>query len=129
VLEAMKKLDVQDTAVVVTRYFGGTLLGAAGLVRAYGKCAAMGIEAAGVIRRQLCIEVRIALDYTLLGKVQAFVASKGYKVKDTVYAQNVEIFLYVPVDEFDVFSALLTEATNARASTYSGEKTYITVGR
>lgn len=126
VLEAMKRLDVQDAAVVVTRYFGGTLLGASGLVRAYGKCAAMGIEAAGIVKRQLCIEAEIALDYSLLGKVQAIVASKGYKVKDTVYAQDVDIYLYVPVDEFDVFSALLTEATNARAFLYAGEKAYIT---
>lgn len=128
VLEAMKKLDVQDAAVVVTRYFGGTLLGAAGLVRAYGKCAAMGIESAGIVRRQLCVETGIALDYSLFGKVQAIVTSKGYKVKDTVYAQDVDIYLYVPVDEFDAFSALLTEATNARALAYAGEKSYITVG-
>lgn len=128
VLEAMKKFDVQDTAVVVTRYFGGTLLGTAGLVRAYGKCAALGIEAARIVKRQLCIEAGIALDYSLLGKVQAIVATKGYKVKDTVYAQDVDIYLYVPVDEFDEFSALVTEVTNARAFVYAGEKAYITVG-
>jgi uncharacterized YigZ family protein len=128
VLEAIKKLDVQDAAVVITRYFGGTLLGASGLVRAYGKCAALGIEAAGIIRRQLCVETGIALDYSLLGKVQAIVAAKGYKVKDTVYAQDVDIYLYVPVDEFDAFSAYVTEATSARAFTYAGEKTYITIG-
>lgn len=128
VLEAMKKLEVQDAAVVVTRYFGGTLLGAAGLLRAYGKCAAMGIEAAGIVKRKLCIETGIALDYSLLGKVQALAASKGYKIKDTVYAQSVELCLYVPVDEFDKFSELLTEATNARAFAYAGEKTYITAG-
>jgi uncharacterized YigZ family protein len=126
VLEAAKKLDVQDVAVVVTRYFGGTLLGAAGLVRAYGKISAMGIEAAGIVKRVLCIEAGIAMDYSLLGKVQSLVASKGYKVKDTVYAQDVDIYLYIPVDEFDSFSALLTEATNARAFAYAGEKTYIT---
>ena len=112
--------------MVVTRYFGGTLLGTAGLVRAYGKCAAMGVEAAGIVKRVLCIEAGIAMDYSLLGKVQALVASKGYKVKDTVYAQDVDIYLYVPVDEFDSFTALLTEATNARAFACAGEKTYIT---
>lgn len=128
VLEAIRKLDVQDVAVVVTRYFGGTLLGAAGLVRAYGKSAVMGIEAAGIIKRILCVETGIALDYSLLGKVQALIASKGYKVKDTVYGQDVDIYLYVPVDEFEAFSAMLTEATNARAFAYAGEKTYITVG-
>lgn len=126
VLEAMKKFDVQDIAVVVTRYFGGTLLGASGLVRAYGKCAAMGVEAAGIVKKVLCIEAGIAMDYSLLGKVQALIASKGYKVRDTVYAQDVDIYLYIPVNEFDSFSALLTEVTNARAFAYTGEKTYIT---
>lgn len=125
VLEAIKKSGVQDTAVVVTRYFGGTLLGASGLVRAYGRCAAMGIEAAGIIRMQLCVKAEIVLDYPLLGKVQAIVASKGYPVKDTVYSQDVEMCVYVPVDDFDGFSALLTDATNARAILFAGEKEYI----
>lgn len=128
VLEAIKKLEVQDTAVVVTRYFGGTLLGASGLVRAYGKSAVMGLEAAGIVKRQLCIETGIALDYSLLGKLQALAASKGYRVKDTIYAQDVDMYLYIPVDEFEAFSALVTEATNARAIVYAGEKSYITIG-
>lgn len=125
VLEAIKKSGVQDTAVVVTRYFGGTLLGASGLVRAYGRCAAMGIEASGIIRMQYCVKVEIALDYPLLGKVQTIVASKGYPVKDTVYSQDVEMCVYVPVDDFDGFSALLTDATNARVILFAGEKEYI----
>lgn len=128
VLEAIRKLEVEDVAVVVTRYFGGTLLGASGLVRAYGKSAAMGIEAAGKVKRQLCVETGIALDYSLLGKLQALAASKGYRVKDTVYAQDVDMYLYIPVDEFEAFSALVTEATNARAIVYAGEKSYITIG-
>jgi len=128
VLEAIRKLEVEDVAVVVTRYFGGTLLGASGLVRAYGKSAAMGIEAAGIVKRQLCVEAGITLDYSLLGKLQALAASKGYRLKDTVYAQDVDMYLYIPVDEFEAFSALVTEATNARAIVYAGEKSYITIG-
>ncbi len=128
VLEAIRKLDVQDVAVIVTRYFGGTLLGASGLVRAYGKSAAMGIEAAGIVKRQLCIETGITLDYSLLGKLQALAASQGYRVKDTVYAQDVDMYFYIPVDEFEAFSAMVTEATNAKAIVYAGEKSYITIG-
>jgi uncharacterized YigZ family protein len=96
VLEAVKKLGVQDLAVVVTRYFGGTLLGAAGLARAYGKAAVMGIEAAGIVKMRLCIETAIQMDYSLLGKVQSIVCSKGYKVKDTVYAADVNMYLVRP---------------------------------
>ena len=126
VLEAIKKLGVEDTAAVVTRYFGGTLLGVAGLVRAYGRAAAMGIGAAGIIRKRLCVETGIVLEYSMLGKVQAMIASKGYKVKDTVYGRDVDICLYVPVDDYDGFHAELIGATNARALIYQGGKAYIT---
>jgi len=128
VLEAVKRLGVQDVAVVVTRYFGGIKLGAAGLVRAYGKSASLGIEAAGIVRKRLCFEARIMTDYSLLGKVQALTASRGYKIKDMVYAQDVELTLYIPVDEFDGFCSLITDATNAHALVDAGEKTYITEG-
>lgn len=126
VLDVIKKMNVQDVAVVVTRYFGGTLLGASGLVRAYGKCAAMGIEAAGIVTRQLCREVRIEMDYSLLGKIQALALTKGYKAKDTVYAQDVNMYLYVPVDEFDMFSALVADASGARAVVHAGDNSYVT---
>ena len=126
VLEAIKKLEVQDVAVVVTRYFGGTLLGASGLVRAYGKSAAVGIEAAGIVRKLLCTEVRVTIDYSMLGSIQAAIASRGYSVKDTVYTDNVSMDVYVPVDEFDFFTALITEESNGRADISAGEKVNIT---
>jgi uncharacterized YigZ family protein len=125
VLETVKKLGVQDVAVVVTRYFGGTLLGAAGLVRAYGKAAAMGIETAGIVKMRLCIEAVIRMDYSLLGKVQSIICSKGYKVKDTIYAGDVNMSLYVPADEYEAFFALVSEATNAKASVHKGQQSYI----
>lgn len=128
VLEAIRKSGLQDAVVVVTRYFGGTLLGAAGLVRAYGKSATLGLEAAGVITRQLCIEMQIITEYTWLGKIQSIIAGKGYTVGKTVYEQDAEIYVHIPVDEYELFNALLIEATNARVLINAGEKTYITVG-
>jgi len=128
VLEAIKKAGLEDVVVVVTRYFGGTLLGAAGLVRAYGKSASLGIEAAGIVRCRLCFETNISMDYPLLGKVQALTASKKYKIKDTVYAQDVNMTIYIPVDEIDGFRALITEMTNAQVRIDTGEKSYITEG-
>lgn len=128
VLDAIRKQTLQDIVVVVTRYFGGTLLGAAGLVRAYGRCAAAGIEAAGIITRQLCIEIEVIVEYTLFGKVQSMIGAKGYKLKETVYGQDVQIIVYVPVDENEHFTASLVEATNARALIGNGQKEYITIG-
>lgn len=121
VLEAIKKLRVQDLAVVVARYFGGTLLGAAGLVRAYGRSAALGIEAAGIIKMQLCTKVSVIMEYTLLGRMQSLIASKGISAVDVVYGQDVEMILRIPVDELEALTALVIEATNARAIVTTGE--------
>ena len=125
-LEAIKRLDVQDVVVVVTRYFGGTLLGASGLVRAYGKSAGLGIEAAGIIKKQLCAQADILLDYSMLGKLQAIAAARGYMVKDTIYTQDVNMQLFVPVDEIEIFTAAVTEASNGRALISIGGKVHIT---
>lgn len=128
VLEAIKKLAVQDVVVVVTRYFGGTLLGAAGLVRAYGRSATLGIEAAGIIKRQLCVVTDMMLEYNLFGKVQSILGAKGYLIKDTSYGRDVQMSFYVPVDEYEPFVSLISEATNARALLSPGGKEYITIG-
>jgi uncharacterized YigZ family protein len=128
VLEVIKRTGVQDLVVVVTRYFGGTLLGAAGLIRAYSKSAALGIEAAGIIKKQLCFTVSLTVEYTLLGKVQSLLASNQYTVKNVKYQQDAEIELFIPVDEVEIFNNLIIEATNARVLIEIGEKIYITLG-
>lgn len=127
VLEAVKRLKVQDVAVVVTRYFGGTLLGVAGLARAYGRSASAGIEAAGVARKRLCVEMSIIVGYPFFGKIRTMIETSGYAPGNVIYGQDVEIIFHVPVDEFEKFSNLITEATNARAVINVGGKGYITV--
>jgi uncharacterized YigZ family protein len=127
VLEAIKRSGVQDVVVVVTRYFGGTLLGASGLIRTYAKSAAAGIEQAVIVYRRLCDEVGIIMEYTLLGKVQNIIANRQYTIKETIYEQDAEIRVYIPVDETEAFIAELTEATNARVLVDTGKKSYITV--
>ena len=127
VLEVIKRMGVQDVVVVVTRYFGGTLLGAAGLIRAYSKCASVGIENAVIVRRLLCTEVNIIVEYTLFGKLQSMFSASGYVVKDIVYGQDVEITLYIQSDEVEGFINTVVEATNARAIMETGENIYITV--
>jgi uncharacterized YigZ family protein len=127
-LEAIKKLNVRNVVVVVTRYFGGTLLGAAGLVRAYGRSASLGIEAAGIIKRQLCARAHIVLDYDMLGKVQSIIASGRYHTVDTEYGSGVDITVHIPVDEYDGFVSVITEATSARVIIEREASEYITVG-
>jgi len=127
VLEAIKRAGIEDAAVVVTRYFGGTLLGASGLIRAYSKSASLGIEEAAVAKRQLCSEVHIAIEYTLLGRVQSVLASRGYIIKNVIYGQDVEIIVFVFVDDIKDFIQLISDTTNARALNEIGDTVYVNV--
>lgn len=129
VLEGIRRMELQDVAVVVTRYFGGTLLGAAGLIRAYGKAASLGIEAAGIVRNQLCREMTLMMEYPLLGKVQNHLSNSGGVVRDMTYGQDVEIRVYIPLEQEKAFSSDLVEATNARIIIEPGEKAYIMVNK
>ncbi|MCX7842985.1 MAG: YigZ family protein [Clostridia bacterium] len=127
VLEVIKRMELQDLVVVVTRYFGGILLGAAGLIRAYSKSASAGIEAAGIITRQLCTEVSIMLEYTLFGKVQNVLMSKGYSIESIIYAQDIDITVYIPAGTNEEFIKLISDTTNGRALVEFKENTYITL--
>ncbi|MDZ4910308.1 YigZ family protein, partial [Clostridium perfringens] len=89
-LEVIKKEDLRDVVVVVTRYFGGIKLGAGGLVRAYTKGAKIGIEAGIVIEKVKYTEVKIKIEYTQLGKIQNEIMNLGFTVKDTIYSEDVE---------------------------------------
>ena len=94
-LEVIKRMGVQNLVVVVTRYFGGTLLGSAGLIRAYGKSASNGIEAAQIVIKKLCREVSVIIEYTLFGRVQSLLLSQGYTIKEIIYEQDVELIVFV----------------------------------
>jgi len=127
VLEVIKRMELQDLVVVVTRYFGGTLLGAAGLIRAYGKSASMGIEAATIAKRILCKEMVVTVEYTLFGKIQSQIISKGFTIKDVMYGQDVEIMVFVPVDEVEGFVKMIVDDSAGRALVEEGENNYITL--
>lgn len=127
ILEVIKRMEVRDLVVVVTRYFGGTLLGAAGLVRAYGKSASLAIEEAGIITKKLCIEVTVVVEYELFGKTQNMLISKDYIIKDIIYQQDVEIIVFVEEEGLEDFIKVINEATNARSIIEPGSKSYISL--
>ena len=113
-LDVIRKENLIDVCVVVTRYFGGTLLGTGGLVRAYTKATKAGIDSAGILERKLCYEYTITADYTLLGKIQNVAASIGCISGETEYKENVVLTFYVPND-IDSFKEQIIDATNGRA--------------
>lgn len=126
-LEVIKKEDLRDVAVVVTRYFGGIKLGAGGLVRAYTKGAKIGLEAAKIIEKVMFQEVRVRIDYNQLGRVQNEIMNMNYIIKDTIYADNVEIVVYSRLEDVEKLVSRMTDITSATAECILGEEFYLSV--
>ena len=82
ILEVLKKNELSDIAVVVTRYFGGIKLGAGGLIRAYGKSATLGLEASVIVKKSIFNCYDLELDYTLLGTLENYLHQKEVRIKD-----------------------------------------------
>lgn len=114
-LEVLKKQHLQDTVVVVTRYFGGIKLGGGGLIRAYGKATTEGLQAAGVAERKLHHIMSIDIDYSWLGKVENEVRSSLYILEEIQYLEDVRITVFVLEDEVEKFTNWITEITNGQA--------------
>ena len=128
VLEVLKKENVRNVAIVVTRYFGGIKLGTGGLVRAYTKGAKVALESAKIITRVLYQAVIISVDYTLLGSLQNQLKLKQYGIRDVVYEDVVHLHVWVEEEDVPNFKAQVIEWTNGRAAIADGELCYRTVG-
>lgn len=124
-LEVIKKEDLRDVVVVVTRYFGGIKLGAGGLVRAYTKGAKVGLEAAKIIEKVMYKEVKIKIDYNQLGKVQNEIMNLGYFIKDTIYEDNVEIIVYSKLEDVEALTSRMIDITSATAGIVLGDEFYL----
>jgi len=116
ILEVIKRLELKDVVIVVTRYFGGIKLGAGGLIRAYGRAAALGIEAAGVVERVPHREMSLLIDYMLLGKVENELRTGGYRIAAINYLENVGINVLVPVGQEDAFTTKVKDWTAGQAN-------------
>lgn len=125
VLDAIRKAGIVDTIVVVTRYFGGTLLGTGGLVHTYGASASRGLEASEIIMREMCDVISVKLDYNMAGKLQHKIASDGLMLEDTVYTEDVELIICSPIDETERLMSEITDLTNGRAVCAVIDKKYI----
>lgn len=125
VLDAIRKSGIVDVIVVVTRYFGGTLLGTGGLVHTYGASAKQGLEQSHIVQRQLCDILYVKVDYSLLGKMQHEIMASGYILEDTLYEDNVTFIISTPVAETDKIIGDLINLTNAAAEITKTDKKYV----
>ncbi|WP_026581056.1 YigZ family protein [Bacillus sp. J33] len=125
ILEVLKKKQLKDTAVVITRYFGGIKLGAGGLIRAYSKATSEGLKAAGIVERKLMRIMHTKVDYTWLGKLENALRSSDYKLKEINYLDAVDIEAYVEESQIESFMEWMTEFTNGQGKIMKGTQLYL----
>lgn len=95
ILEVLKKNELKDVVIVITRYFGGIKLGAGGLIRAYGKAASLGLDAAQIVKKVQYIRFAIDIDYTLLGTLENNLRLNHYMVEDKIFTEKVRLLVFV----------------------------------
>lgn len=123
-LDVLLREGIHNTAVVVTRYFGGVLLGTGGLVRAYQKATQEGLAGSVIIEKRLGIELHIRTDYTGIGKLQYLFAQQGINVIDTEYGADVIVKAMIPIEEKETVEKAITEQTNGQAVLEWKDETY-----
>lgn len=123
VLEVIKKRGLRNVACVVTRYFGGTLLGAGGLLRAYGHAATIALDAAGLARYVYHNVINVTVDYDQFGRVQRELEGRGIRISGISYTAKVTITAYVTPEDVDTLAARVRDITSGKAawSTLDGE--------
>ncbi|WP_062354094.1 YigZ family protein [Bacillus kwashiorkori] len=126
-LEVLKKREIKDTVVVVTRYFGGIKLGAGGLIRAYGRATSECLNAIGVVKRQLMRVMHTFIDYTWLGKVENELRSSIFDIKEIHYLDKVEIETFIKYGDEPNFLNWMTELTNGQAEIIEGNLQYLEI--
>ena len=123
-LDVLLGEDVHNVCVVVTRYFGGTLLGTGGLVRAYSGAVKEGLAASEIVEKKRAFEMKIVTDYTGVGKIQYILGQENMTVLDSVYTDKVEFSVLVPVAAYDGLEKKITEGTSGSAKIEKGDEVW-----
>ena len=121
-LDVLLREEIHNVAVVVTRYFGGTLLGTGGLVRAYQGAVQAGLAQSRIITRDFGQKLSIQTDYTSLGKIQYILAQAGITTLDTEYTEGVTIHAMIPCNELQKIQNAIIEGTSGQANMELGDQ-------
>ena len=125
ILELIKNKNLQNVVVVVTRYFGGKLLGAGGLIRAYGQCASQGIHAAVEIEKILHRHLRIVIDYSQFGVLQRKIEDLELTLDGIDYTDMVTVNVLVKFAEAEKLKEMFINMTNGQAIVEELEAKYL----
>lgn len=114
-LEVLMGAGLRNAAVVVTRYFGGTLLGTGGLVRAYTAAVQEGLKNSRIARMRYGVELMVDTDYNGVGKLQYIMGKRGIPIRNTEYADTVKLWVLAPYEEAEGLEKEIIQATSAKA--------------
>ncbi|MCI7738316.1 MAG: YigZ family protein [Lachnospiraceae bacterium] len=123
-LDVLLGEDLYNTAVVVTRYFGGTLLGTGGLVRAYSKAVQEGLKNSIVIEKKQGVRLEVITDYNGVGKMQYLAGENQLPILHSEYTDIVKMELLVPLQMVGQIKKAITEATSGRARMQENGQVY-----
>lgn len=123
-LDVLLGEEIRDICVVVTRYFGGTLLGTGGLVRAYSQAVQEGLAQSTIVEKHRGSRLEITTDYHGIGKLQYLAAQEGLTTLDTVYTEQVVMSLLVPAARVEAVTKQITEKTGGKAEIREAEVLY-----
>ena len=115
-LDLLEGEKLTNVLIVVVRYFGGTLLGTGGLVRAYTKAGRLALQSAVIVTKVTCRRCVITMPYTLLGRLQYGLMQDGYQIEDITYAEQVVLKLLVEEERYEAFEKKITALSEGRLS-------------
>lgn len=124
ILEVLKKQGLTNTAIVITRYFGGVKLGAGGLIRAYGKAASEAVRAAGIIERRPFLRVAVTVEYALLSMFESQLRNQGYIVTDKEFLAKPTLYVLRRQEDEEFLQAVADWSSGSAVVRDAGE-TYV----
>lgn len=125
-LDVLLSHELTNLVVVVTRYFGGTLLGTGGLVKAYQSATIEGLDQSSIITKDLGLKLQIITDYNMIGKIQYFIGQEHITILSSEYTDIVTLIALVPPSKKDFFTKKIAELTNGSATIDPSGQVYFT---
>jgi len=124
-LEVMKKLNLTNTLLIATRYFGGIKLGASGLIRAYSKTAKSALDANSIVKKDVFNKIVLYIDYNLIGKMQKFLDNNQIIYDAPVFTEKVEFILYAKDEKIEDLQKDILDITNANCKLVIGDRLHL----
>ncbi|MGX6962200.1 YigZ family protein [Vagococcus xieshaowenii] len=123
-LEVLKKQDIINTLTIVTRYFGGTKLGAGGLIRAYSSAVSEAVLAIGLVKGTLRQEIMLTIDYSQHSTLEYFLTQHQYAISETTFTEKVTVHVMVNETEVTTFEEAVTNLLNGQIQLTLGDTNY-----